>query len=627
LEAEKMSKREFYAALAPYAYRWGKDEYTRQLSEIVEKSKTETLYFEVESLSNGHTVFGLDENGTPAKFDTVEALGLRFIDDSDPANFSLYRADYKGFVRFGTSEKGGFKPGRAYVSVDGQGLVPIETAMLDDNEVDTVLNLIAAFAGKNNLGLTLKDLMPKADLSKFFYITGDGKKINMADLPVLPTKNSKFSVMGLFINWGYSADKKELKPYDIFIDGGTLRFGNEGGNIKLTDLKQALADNNETVLKPLTSFLQNKRLNANFSLLGSTKLFARPVYKKGKFEVQTFKQGYVRFLVDRSQVPVLPKEILDKHNLPRHAQRALHFRPPGQYNKPTAAQMENLGKVKSAPKSKSKASEIKSQPPVTKEFKDKAQELLDKLNKASDPASAMVAIAPVLSTDFGKTVVLPAMKGQGKAVDKVNAVQAALKEYLKNEVESATPTDNKTAEQIDKLSKAKVIINSIDVTSQPATAQAVVDQVKGALAKMNLEDVEQVARRDKLAADLSVDNFDDLKVDIIQLIEDAIIYLQDKQSKPVPTATQETSQPEKTEVPEETILSEDKSKPEDKAAPTPVAEAPSTPAETDEIRGLFENKGKPANLNKDDEIPFKLRKPTEVLDIMMERGIITKKCN
>jgi hypothetical protein len=200
--------------------------------------------------------------------------------------------------------------------IDRPELIPVELRTMNAEEVNTVLFLL------NQFDAGVKSLDKKIDyLEGSLFVKGEDKPLNQ--MPVLPSNKDRLSLMSLIMNWGFKS-KEKVSPYDIFISKGNIVFGEE--RISIAEFKEAYAKGDMDTLKPLTTFLLNKRINANHLLLNNdSNTFKTLTISNGKL-VALQKQGtYAKHILDGSFIYSIPPDIREEKGLPMFAQKYLYF--------------------------------------------------------------------------------------------------------------------------------------------------------------------------------------------------------------------------------------------------------------------------------------------------------------
>lgn len=357
--------------LKPYVRVWGNKFYDdTYLQPVIKNGSMEA---DISGFTNGFPIRILDSEGNVKMFSPTETFDLT----NRPYELVLSTADGKLIVN--GIEQAGFKPGITYLRlIDSNQIVPLQNQMLNKDEIDLVLQVLAKVADKPNLDITISDSGIPAQGLESMQINninfGYGKG-NTA-IPLFTSAKNRFGLFSMLMNWGSKSDT--LSKYEIKIDKGNVVFGDK--SLPLTFIRDNI--NDQTALQDLILFLRNKRFHVNNTILRSQpKVYFHPTsFKDGKI-VFTKYNSYNDYVLSRLNTDVAPKSYYKKYSLPQFAQRNIIF------NKPSS--VEN--KVKA---------DVSNQPSQVQldasDIKDKLAEELNKIEKLKIGDT-------VIYTDDGKT--------------------------------------------------------------------------------------------------------------------------------------------------------------------------------------------------------------------------------
>ena len=314
-----------YDMLNPYAIVFTKMKYANLVDGLRKDSLDDTnkksplanrKRLNIKGVSKGSLVYAV-ENNKPKQW-SIQEYGLQYNKAGVPTNFFLVKADREGKAEdINGNEYSNLKPGAIYIKmIDRPELIPVELRTMNAEEVQVVLFLL------NQFDAGVKSLDKKIDyLEGSLFVKGENKPLNQ--MPVLPSNKDRLSLMSLIMNWGFKS-KEKVSPYDIFISKGNIVFGEE--RISIAEFKEAYAKGDMDTLKPLTTFLLNKRINANHLLLNNdSNTFKTLTISDGKL-VALQKQGtYAKHILDGSFIYSIPPDIREEKGLPMFAQKYLYF--------------------------------------------------------------------------------------------------------------------------------------------------------------------------------------------------------------------------------------------------------------------------------------------------------------
>jgi hypothetical protein len=205
----------------------------------------------------------------------------------------------------------GNNSGQSFLLVDGQTeAIPVQTTLIDDSEINTLLALIKAAATKpNEKNLTFNTALD-AD--------GKVKNISTVNRQITPSKGAVNTLLDSLISWNSKNEK-----YKIYFDFGRkkLVFTNphtQSGMVSVPfseltamtyDAAQGKFTGNEQI-DELVRFLKTKRINVKSKLLDETGAFYAPSIDAEGNIVLREHSDYTTFLKDKLMMPnifVTPK--------------------------------------------------------------------------------------------------------------------------------------------------------------------------------------------------------------------------------------------------------------------------------------------------------------------------------
>lgn len=298
LTVDEVRKREFRTItpmLREKAFDYAKAQYQKAVTQL----RTGRQEVELIDLTKGHWT-PIKENGE------VKVWKPDFNQPHD-----LIKSDSKGNIVIGTSREGGFTPGVVYMRTNDD-IMPMFTDTLDESQVETVWQLIKTFVGTRTLKRSTANLNVKYENSP----TEIGGQVYEKDIPILPSKESRFSAMTSIMSWGKQGGK-----YDIYIQDGILFFGDQ-------QVAMDALDSAEVAVK---NFLVTKYNHVSYPLLAEARrnktfTYPRLSYENGQFVLRD--QVYYEELHKMLRAGEIPKQMRDKYRLPKRAQRNLAFRLP-----------------------------------------------------------------------------------------------------------------------------------------------------------------------------------------------------------------------------------------------------------------------------------------------------------
>ena len=328
---------EVFALLEKDAIAWGRAKYEEFMSYIrmTYAPNERAVVLPVLGITQGHPVRVLDKNNEILTYNTQEALGLEVSPNGKPKNFRILKANYKGNITVGNKIQGGFQPGVIYVKKHNSNqIIPIINDTVAKEEAQLVLHILAKMAGGKSLqgtaGVDVAADYPQGMTLKVNgQIYGQGNEIKL-----FPQVKDKFSIINMLMMWGSNSANGTA---DIFIKDGVLFYGSQSVSLE-TIARSISLENGLFVIKDgpvmeLAEFLVNRRFHISYDMLNAAQVnggkYYHPTLDKstGRIRFQEH-SSYVEYIMTRTKTDVVPREVLDRFNLPQFAQRNIQFSSP-----------------------------------------------------------------------------------------------------------------------------------------------------------------------------------------------------------------------------------------------------------------------------------------------------------